>query len=77
MNDKQSSLQSEVVYKGSLAGVLWHLFLSIVSKHIGGLVIFIAYLLLTGQPWTLALIAFLFFVLFVWITELVFHSRRL
>lgn len=76
MNDKQSSLQTEVVYRGSLAGVLWHLLVSIAVKHLGGLAIFIFYLLLTGQPWTLGPLGFLFFVAFVWITEVVFHSRR-
>lgn len=76
MNDKQSSLQTEVVYRGSLAGVLWRLLVSIAVRHLGGLVVFIIHLILTGQPWTLGLLGFLFFVAFVWITEVVFHTRR-
>lgn len=76
MNDKQSSLQSEVIYQGSLVGVLWHLLVSIAVKHLGGLVVFIIYLILTGRPWTLGLLGFLFFVAFMWITEVVFHTRR-
>lgn len=76
MNDKQSSLQTEVIYEGSLAGVLWHLLVSIMTSHLGGLVAFIAYLLLTGQSWILGLIGFLFFVVFAWLMQVVFHSRR-
>lgn len=75
MNDKQPSLKSEVIYEGSLIGVLWRLLLGIAVNHLGGLVVFIVFLLLTEQPWTLGLMAFLFFVVFVWITELVFHTR--
>lgn len=75
MNDKQSNIQNKVIYEGSLFGVLWRLFVSVAIKHVGGLVVFIVFLLLAGRPWTVGLIAFLIFVVSVWVTELVFHCQ--
>lgn len=75
MKGKGPKIQNQIVYEGSLIGVLWHLLVSIAVKHVGGLVVFVIFLLLTERPWTLGLIAFLIFVVFVWVTELVFHSH--
>jgi len=76
MDDKQSKIRDEVVYQGSMIGALWYLFLDIGIKHLGGLLIFTAFLILTKQPWTLGLIAYFVFVALMWVTELVFHSHR-
>ncbi len=75
MNSEGPHIDRKVIYEGTLIGVLWRLFVSIAIKHMGGLVVFIVFLLLAGHPWMLGLIAFVFFVLFAWVTELVFHSH--